>query len=527
MIRVLIFLLAIVLFAGTATYLAGFESRITGEAFGYKFDGHSGLVTGFLLLVFFLAIYLTHKIKDILAMPARLKVRDKEKRRERGVAALTRGLEAVMVGDAADAAHHAKVARRHLDDMALTRLLSAQAAQLSGDEASAKESYSAMLEAPETEFMGLKGLYLQAMAKGDRKTARTHAERAFQLRSNARWAFDSVLELGLERGAWGETRDAVARAKRNHLIETDKADRATAALLTADAYAASAGDDKTTALRDVEAALKLAPSFAPAALLAAQFYADAGKRGKRGKAAKTVEHAFTASAHPALACFMDNLYKDEIPEKRAELLRKLAAKNSTAREAKLLEARAFVLLSDWKEAIATLEPLLTDGPTAQDYALMARAVEGLSGKEDAQIWLERAASAPRDPRPGAEGEFHFTRDGWARLVMDYMELARLAPPPLEDAAASSVTADEIRLLIAPKQPAPAVEDEPAGDLASKSEAKVDEVSAEEESDAPEVEKTTPTETSSEASEPAAPEKEAAMQSDEDAERIADAARKVS
>ncbi len=511
MIRILIFLLTIVLFAGSITYFASLDSRIVGEAFGYRFDGPSGLIVGALFAAFLLVIYITHKFKDIMALPGKIKARDKEVRRGRGIAALTRGLEAVAVGDAADAAHHAKVAQRHLDDLALTRLLGAQAAHLSGDEAAARVAYTAMLEAPETEFLGLKGLYLQAMAKGDLAAAREHAERAFGLRSNARWAFDSVIELGLERGAWGDTRDAIARGRRNNLIAADKADRATAALLTADAYAAFLGDDKKTALTDVEAALKLAPSFAPAAALAARLYGDAGKVGK---AAKIIELAFTAQAHPAYVQIYDRLYTDEGAEKRAEHLRKLAAKNPSSREAKLLEARADNLLGEWTSAIKALEPLLTGAPTALEYSLMASAVAGLGGEEEARIWLERAAAAPRDPRPGAEGEFHFTREGWARLVRDYMDFARLAPPPLEDIAAG-VSAEEIRLLTAPKAPAPAA----APDATS--------VQGDDEDVAQEG---SPPEPATPAGEPA-PEPpqdgDGLMADDEDVERIAAEARKVS
>lgn len=447
MIRILIFLLGVVFFAFAVTYFASLDSRITGEAFGYRFDGHSGLIVGGLFAAFVLAIYLTHKIKDIMALPGKIRAREAEARRARGVKALTRGFEAAAVGDAADAAHQAKLARRHLDDAALTRLLSAQAAQLGGDEKAAQESFAAMLEAPETEFLGLKGLYLQAMAKDDHGAAREYAERAFRLRSNARWAFDSVVDLGLERGAWGETRDAIAKGRRNNLIAADKADRASAALYAADAYAAIASDDRAEALSEAEAALKLAPGFAPAAALAARLHAE---DGKKGRAAKIVEAAFAAEPHPAFIGIYDKLYTDETPEKRAEKLRKLAEKNSAAREARILEARAHNLFGEWAQAVAKLEPLMAETPTAAECRLMADAVQGLSGEGAGRRWLERAAAAPRDPRPGADGEFHLTRAGWARLVREYMDFARLAPPPLEDLV--SMSAEEIRLLSAPSAP---------------------------------------------------------------------------
>ncbi|MEM9618249.1 MAG: heme biosynthesis HemY N-terminal domain-containing protein [Pseudomonadota bacterium] len=511
----LIFLLWIVLLAGSITYFASLDSRITGEAFGYKFDGPSGLITGGLFFLFLLAIYATHKIKDIMGLPARIKARDAAAQRARGVAALTRGLEAVAVGDASAASHHAKVARRHLDDMALTRLLTAQAAQLSGDETAAKQSFSAMLEAPETEFLGLKGLYLQAMAKGDRTAAREYAERAFRLRPNARWAFDSVLELGLERGAWGETREVIDKARRNNLIDAQKADRGTAALLTADAYAVALSGDADTALQETGSALKLAKGFAPAVMLAAKLHADGGKTGK---AAKVIETAFAIDAHPALIRFYDKLHTDETPEKRASLLRKLAEKNPDTREATLLRARAHNLNDEWADAITTLEPLMTGAPTAAEYSLMASAAAGIHGADMGKGWLERAAGAPRDPRPGADGEFNLTRDGWARLVREYMEFGRLSPPPLEEMGAG-VSAEEIRLLTV----APALEEaEEAVDEEAETTADTDP-----EAQTPldvEIEAEAVTESSqAEASD----EEDDHIHNDEEAERAATAAREVS
>ena len=409
------------------------------------------------------------------------------------------------MGDAADAVHHAKVARRHLDDMALTRLLSAQAAQLNGDKAAAQEHYTAMLAAPETEFLGLKGLYSQAMASGDNASARDHAEKAFKLRSNARWAFESVIDLGLARGAWGDVRAAIADGRRNNLIPADKADRANAALFTAGAYAASVSEDEKAALQDVEAALKLAPDFAPAAQLAARIHREVGRKGK---AAKIIETAFASGPHPALIREYDKVYADEPAERRAVHLQKLAAKNPDSREAVLLEARAHNLLEEWASAMTKLEPLLTNAPTAFEYSLMATAAAGLNGEAAGREWLERAASAPRDPRPGGDGEFHINREGWGRLAREYMEHGRLAPPPLEDLAAG-VSSEEIRLLTAP--PAPdvltlpeeevVVEDSPKAAATPATDEKGEDVSPDQEDDH--------------------------IHNDEEAERAAAAARKVS
>ena len=445
MIRILIFLLSILLLTGAITVLTTFDDRITGEAFGHRFDGPTGFILGLIGFAFLAAIYLTHKVKDILAMPAKIRRKNADARRERGVAALTRGLEAVAVGDSADAAHHARVAQRHLDETALTRLLSAQAAHLSGDDAGASQSYRAMLEAPETEFLGLRGLYMQAQANGETALAQQYAERAFSLRPNAGWAFQSVLDMAIDRGDWGDARAAIDKGKRNSLIDQPRRERALAALLTADAFQAHDTGDKGTARKELEAALKLAPQLTPAAVLAAQLFKE---DGKIGRAAKIIEAAFERDAHPALIDAYEELYETSEASARSTNLNRLAAKNPEAFEATLLKGRSLMEAGSYQEAVDTLEAVLVERPTARVYSLVAKAIEGRDGADAARGWYAKAASAPRDPRPGADGVFQFTKEGWARLIREFMDNNRLAHDPLE-VAPPSLEREEVRVLIAP------------------------------------------------------------------------------
>lgn len=449
MIRLLIFFLLAIFFAGVITALAGAGGRIDIEAFGLAFDIHSGFALGLLAAMFAMAVYVTVFIKDLMALPARLRARDAQARHARGVEALTRGLEAVAVGDATAARHHARVAQRHLDDSSLTRFLSAQAAYLAGADEEAGEAFTAMLSAPETEFLGLRGLYHQARRRGDRAAAREYAEKAFRLRPNALWAFESVLDLGLERGAWGETRVALETAAKNNIIGETEARRGKAALLAADAYAAASSDEKL-AMEEAEASLALMPGFAPAALLAARLHSE---KGERHKAAKILESAFAEAPHPGLIAAHAKLFDSEEPEIRAKKMQRIADRRPSAREAKLAFARRSIILGAYEEGRALLEPLLQETLRADACALMAAAVGGDGGPDSSEAsrrWLAVAARSRNDSPPGADGEFHLTRDGWARLVREFMNHGRLAPPPLEDAA-PGISLDELKLLAPPAE----------------------------------------------------------------------------
>lgn len=444
MLRIVIFLVLVFLALFGLNQLAGIEGRMEMRVGEWLIDWRSGLVLGALGFAVLSAAVIGAIVSGAISLPNTIRRKREESRRSRGMVALSRGLEAVLVGDADDAQRHARVAQKQLNEPNLTRLLTAQAAQLAGDDETAQSSYAAMLDAPETEFLGLRGLYQQAMSAGDRKEARGYASRAFKLRPGAEWAYRSVYQLNVDQGFWGEALDSISLAQQHGLESGDAGKRKQAALLTANAYDAENAGDTETALRDAEAALKHAPGFAPAAVLAARLEAAAGRRSKAGK---LLDEAWAIAPHPALPKTLSDLYADEKLERRTARLKKMADKAPGTDESLLVIAEQDIALGEFEAARVALEPLFTRAPRARAFSAMGRAMEGLFGREAAQVWYDRAAAAPLDPVPGADGVFHFTRDGWQRLIREFGDHGRLAPPPLEELQ-TGLSLDEVKLLTA-------------------------------------------------------------------------------
>src|SRR5215469_652584 len=136
----------------------------------------------------------------------------RERRRRAGYRALTQGMVAVAAGDPQDARRCARRADALLADPPLTLLLSAQAAQLEGDEMAAKKFFTAMLDRRETEFLGLRGLLNQALRVGDRATALRLSERAASLRPGTPWVVESRFDLEVREGRWEAAQQTLARA---------------------------------------------------------------------------------------------------------------------------------------------------------------------------------------------------------------------------------------------------------------------------------------------------------------------------
>src|SRR5690606_29724893 len=128
--------------------------------------------------------------------------------------ALSMGMVAVAAGDREEAGRQSRRASAMLSGVPLSNLLSAQAAQLRGDEAAARRYFEAMLDQPETEFLGLRGLLMQALRARDDARALRLALRARELRPRSPWLLQTLAELQTRLGDWEAALDTTATARR-------------------------------------------------------------------------------------------------------------------------------------------------------------------------------------------------------------------------------------------------------------------------------------------------------------------------
>ena len=116
-------------------------------------------------------------------------------RNQRGFVALTKAMDAISAGDANDAARWAKTAIALLPEQSLALLLAAQASQLQGDDEATEQFYKAMLETPNTRFLGLRGLVMQSLHHRDYEHALNYLREARRLRPAAPWALSQKQEV--------------------------------------------------------------------------------------------------------------------------------------------------------------------------------------------------------------------------------------------------------------------------------------------------------------------------------------------
>ena len=408
--RALAFLAFLALAAFGAVWIADRPGTVTIVWNGYEIATSLAIALVGVLVAAIVVGLIWAVVRGIINLPEFLVRGSRERRRAKGLSALSRGMVAVGSGDPLAARRYAGDAERLLGEQPLTLLLKAQAAQISGDRQAAETAFQRMVDDPETRVLGLRGLFVEARRREDEIGARAYAAEAARLAPSVTWANEAVLEAQCADGDWTGALETVERRGSLGLLDKSVARRQRAVLLTAAAQRREAGEPEAATERALQA-VRLAPGLVPAACIAGRLLA---RRGDLRKAARIVETAWKANPHPDLAkVYLGLRTGDSVRDRlaRAETLAKLSSWHP---EARLAVAQAALDAREFAQARDSLKPLLADRPTVRTCLLMARIEEAEHGASSgrAREWLARAAHAPRDPLWIADG---FASETWAPI----------------------------------------------------------------------------------------------------------------
>ncbi|HUB97352.1 MAG TPA: heme biosynthesis HemY N-terminal domain-containing protein [Stellaceae bacterium] len=318
----------------------------------------------------------------------------RERRRRDGYRALTQGMVAVAAGDAEEAQKLARKADTLLAEPPLTLLLSAQAAQLNGDEGAARRYFHAMLERAETEFLGLRGLVMQALRAGDEAAAIGLVERAKALRPRTPWVMSHLLELQARAGRWRDAEATLIEATKRKVLSAATSRHRHAVLLLQDSKAAEEAGRASDAMRLAGKAHAIEPSFAP---VAARYGRMLGARGQMRRARRALEAAWRAAPHPDIAAAYRAIHADEPVLERMKRMERLAAFAAEHVESRIALATSALEAKLWGEARRHLGAALPEGEERAPPRVSRLMAEiEMAEHEDhaaARTWLARAAAA--------------------------------------------------------------------------------------------------------------------------------------
>ncbi len=400
MLRILVFLVLASVAALGAVWLAERPGEVSIVWSGVTIETTVAVAAIGVVVLVLLGMLLWTLLRFMLGLPTAFSFASRARKRVRGFDAVSRGMVAVGAGDPAAARRHAADARKLIADEPLTLLLSAQAAQLSGDKPAAEAAFKDMLDEPSTRVLGLRGLFVEARRRGDQVSARAFADEAVRLSPSLAWANDALLEFHSTSGEWAQARTAVERRAALRLSDKTESKRHRAVLLAAEAESKQA-TDPAAALANALDALKLVPGLTPAAALAGRMLAE---KGDLRKAARTLEAAWREQPHPDLARLYTHLRHGDSASDRLEKAEALMKLRPTDPESAFIVADAAIEARDFARARQVLSPLVAAIPTVRTCLLMARvedAEHGSAGR--AREWLTRSTRAPRDNAWVADG----------------------------------------------------------------------------------------------------------------------------
>ena len=392
--RLLLWSAAVVALMFGAAWLAERPGTLTAQWHGWRLDTNVGVIAMAMVLLMLLATTLWLLWRWIVGAPGALLEGWGESRRRRGYRELTQGLAAVAAGDGVEAQKHARKAEQLLSEPALTLLLSAQAAQLTGDRDGARRAFDAMLDDDQMAFLGLRGLIAQSLRDGDAAQAMTYAERAFKIRPQTPWVVHSLFDMQAQIGQWRAAQETLDAGLRTKVVTQEKGRTLKALLLVERSREAETAGSDGDALSLAREAFGLAPERIAAAQRLAEMQI---KTGDTRRAARTMEKAWAMAPHPDLAALYLKASGENDSLKRVGIVRKLAAQKPDDMESHLALAQASLEAGLWGEARRHLDAAGGTSPPVRVCRLMAEVEErAQTGQEKVHEWLARAAQAPTD-----------------------------------------------------------------------------------------------------------------------------------
>jgi HemY protein len=301
-----------------AWWIATLPGRVAVDFSGFSIETTTPVAVVLAAVALLLLLVLLRLLIALVALPRTLRRWRHRRRQAGGEQAVTRTLVALAAGDAA-ARRLAERARRLLGDTPQTLLLCAEAGRLAGADAEAEGFYRRLADRDDAAFIGLRGLFRQAIAREDFREAAALARRAEAIHPGAQWLREERTTLAVRTGDWNQ---ALLLADGS----TDRVAFATAA--------AEAEPDAARALKLARQAWQDNPAFAPAALAYARLLRASGRESR---AQEAIRAAWKAEPHPDLADFALATLTDPIARVREG--GKLAAVNAAHPESQFLLAR--------------------------------------------------------------------------------------------------------------------------------------------------------------------------------------------
>lgn len=371
-------------------------------------------------------------------------------RERRGFQALTEGMMALASGEGRAAMDKARKAERLLRRPELTNLITAQAAEITGDKRKAEEVYKRLLKDDATRFVGVRGLMKQKLEDGKTDTALKLAETAFALKPRHVETSDILLKLQADSEDWKGARNTLNAKLKHGTLPRDVHRRRDAVLALSEAKALLSEDATIAEREDFIEANRLSPDLIPAAAMAARSYIA---KGKPRFAMRILKKAWEAHPHPDLAAAFAEIEPNETPQARIKRFQALVKPTLDHAETKMLMAELNIAAEDFPAARKALGDLWETDPTARSLTILAAIEKGEGAADDVvKGWLAKAVNAPRGPQWVCDN-CHNIHGEWVPVCGNCGSLDTLSwTAPSTDDSAGPVAMEMLPLIVGTPEP---------------------------------------------------------------------------
>ncbi|NSX55075.1 heme biosynthesis protein HemY [Parasulfitobacter algicola] len=457
MIKILLFVAIVAVLAYGAGLLLDMEGGVQITFGGMEFT-LGPLLSIIVVVTLVFAVWLFLKLFGLLIAVLRFINGDEtaisrhfDRNRERkGFQALSDGLMALASGEGRLAMSKAEKAEKYLRKPELTNLITAQAAEMTGDTKQAEQVYKRLLQDDRTRFVGVRGIMKQKLSEGDTETALALAEKAFALKPKHVETQDVLLRLQAGKEDWSGARKTLNAKLKYGTLPRDIHKRRDAVLALSEAKEIANLEGTIESQEAAIEANRLSPDLIPAAILAAQTYIE---QDKKRYAARVLKKAWEAQPHPDLAATFAEIEPDEAAADRIKRFQALTKIMPDHPETKMLLAELNITAEDFPEARRAIGDLSTSAPTARSLTIMA-AIERGEGGEDAVVrgWLAKALTASRGPQWVCDN-CHNIHGTWVPVCENCASFDTLSwkVPPAADIAMPSST-EMLPLLVEKPKP---------------------------------------------------------------------------
>ena len=377
--RLLWLLLIAVLVVAATWWLAGLPGQVVVRIADTSISTRTPLALVAFVLLVLLVYGVLRLLAGIIGLPRRWRRWRTARNRLHGDRATSRALVALAAGDAPTARKQATRALRWLGETPQTLLHAAEAERLAGREDIAAGYFRKLAAHPEGAFLGLRGLFRQAMAREAWDEAALLAAQAEAKQPGTGWLRDTRLMLAARQQNWQQAA-ALAEPGPVH-----------AALAIA---ASTSTTSKDEALRLAKQAWTEAKDLAPAALA----YAGALRAaGQERKAIEVVRETWGIAQHPDLVAFVGAPGADDAA--RLKLFTDFVQPRAAGPEAQLALARLSLAAGAIAEATYHLDAAEHAGLTDRRVGLLRADLASATGQPESERSALRAA-AEAMPAPG-------------------------------------------------------------------------------------------------------------------------------